>query len=653
MAELQPILNKYIPDLRGNIRVDDILYLVNFPSSGTEEITRYLESDNKDDIARFIEVIGRIDDNNNNLHFSVSFLKCLQNSKASGIHITAEQMISEAEKVFPKIREHFLPPSLTKSGTKQSETSCNYLRDDIANVRPSTSTPRSSTQADIGITSSHGELKILTTINGQPRSQNSRHSVTQNEIGLFCAGKEIEDIPNELFLQLVMELNKDKQWEKFGNKMGLKRKEMKEFEKSEDPAKMLLDYVGDRTLGELVYTFQAAGIPEIPQKLNISLKEEPTGTKLRSLENEEHGKLEKFLNENKRWELLANKLQLKRRQVAKLERKDNPAKSILDDHRHLTTEQLYIKMQDAGLHFDSANENPTTNVHWSDGLPTQRLRYINNLDEEIKTQEEEQLPLNITESISESITDNTNSNKLFPSFESSSVLSTGRFEVRDGSFGEHSITYLKNVASQERTELLEPNRDVLPLIVLSNVDLDNRGGADSPENTETIPVSEHLDNGQHMSQVSVIVSSEKPIVTCPEDETQSEKNPEMATTTSLNDADAQYRTDEFRDIQNSVPYTSENHCSRVDNPVNEAKNDEHPEKAAQILSSRKKETTRTAITATNLSSPSDTNDSEEKNPEQECAALINDGTAQIVGTGYRDLQNSLPDSLSSDEMEEN
>lgn len=151
MADLQPILNKYVPDLRGNIRVQDILFLVNFPSSGTEEITRFQDSDNNEDIARFIEVIGRVDDDNNNLHFSISFLKCLQNSKASGIQKIAEKMISEAEKVFPKIRENFYPPSLTKSGTKQSETSC-------VRPRPSTSTLQSSTQADIGITSQHPNL---------------------------------------------------------------------------------------------------------------------------------------------------------------------------------------------------------------------------------------------------------------------------------------------------------------------------------------------------------------------------------------------------------------------------------------------------------------------------------------------------------------
>lgn len=315
-------------------------------------------------------------------------------------------------------------------------------------------------------------------------------------------------------------------------------------------------------------------------------------------------------------------------------------------------------MQDAGLQFDPANENPATNVQRSDGLPTQRFRYMNDLDEEIKTQEEQRCSLNITESISESITDNTNSNKLIrPSFESSSISSTGRFDVcsnveGEGSLGEHGLTDLKSVVTQERTGLLELNSDVLPSIDPSNLDLDNNGGSDSPENTETTPKSEHLDNGQHMSQVSVILPSEKPIVTCPESEMQSEKNREMIATTLLNDADAQYRTDEFRDIQNSFPYTSENHCSRVVNPENKAENDEHPEKAATMLSSTKKDTTHTTIPATHISSPSDTNDSEEKNPEQECAALINDGNAQIMGTGYRDLQNSLPDSISSDVREQ-
>lgn len=86
-------------------------------------------------------------------------MKCLQNLETSGIHKIAEEIISEAEKVFPKIREYFLPPSLTKSkSSKQSETSYNYLRDDIANVRPSTSTIRSSTPADIEVTNSHPEL---------------------------------------------------------------------------------------------------------------------------------------------------------------------------------------------------------------------------------------------------------------------------------------------------------------------------------------------------------------------------------------------------------------------------------------------------------------------------------------------------------------
>lgn len=70
MAALQPLLKKYVPKLREkDIRVDDILSLVNFPSSGTEEITLFRDSDKKEDIARFIQVIGRIDDKNNNLHF--------------------------------------------------------------------------------------------------------------------------------------------------------------------------------------------------------------------------------------------------------------------------------------------------------------------------------------------------------------------------------------------------------------------------------------------------------------------------------------------------------------------------------------------------------------------------------------------------------
>ncbi|XP_063419855.1 uncharacterized protein LOC134705016 [Mytilus trossulus] len=655
MAALQPILNKYVPDLRGNIRVDDILSLVNFPSSGTEEITRFRDSDKKEDIARFIEVIGRIDDNNKNLHFSVSFLKCLQNSKAAGIHKIAEKIISEVEKDFPKIREYFLPPSLTKS-SKQSETSFNYLRDDIANVRPSTSTIRSSTQGDIEITNSHRELKFLTARNLQSHSQNHRKTVPQNEIGCFFAGKEIEELPNVLFTQLVLELNIDKHWETIGNKMGLKRKEMREFENAENPAKTFLDHVSDRTLGELFQTCQAVGINELIQKLNISLIEEPTGTKLRSLENEEHGKLEKFLNEDKRWELLANKLQLKRKEVAKLERKDNPAKYILDDLRHKTTEELYILMQGAGIQFDTTDENPTTNVQQSDVLPTQRFGYMNDLDEEIKTQEQ-QCSLNITESITESITDNTQSNKPNPfqlTIESSKIPSTGRFdacpnEEGERSADEHGFTALKTVVTQERAELLDPNSDVLPLINPSHIDLDNRGGADSPENTETTLKRGYLDNGQNMSQAAVNLPSEKPIVTCPENETQYEKNPEMAASALHNDANAQYRADEFRDIQNSVPYTSENHYPRIANPVNRAENDEHPEKAAKMLSSTKKNSN---IPASNISSPSDTNDSEEKNPEQECAALINDGNAQIRGTGYRDLQNSFPNSMSSNEREE-
>lgn len=48
-------------------------------------------------------------------------------------------------------------------------------------------------------------------------------------------------------------------------------------ENTKEPAKLFLDYVGDRPMGDLVHAFQAAGIYEIIQKLNISLKEEPTG----------------------------------------------------------------------------------------------------------------------------------------------------------------------------------------------------------------------------------------------------------------------------------------------------------------------------------------------------------------------------------------
>lgn len=162
MAGLQPILNKYTPGLRGIIRVEDILSQVHFPSSGTVEITRFRNSDKNEDIDILIEVIGRIDDNNNtgnDLSCSVIFLKYLQKSKVSGIRLIAEQIISEAENVFPNIREHFLPPSLTKSGTNQPETSPSYLTGDIANVRPSTLVPRSSTHADIaGIPSPHGNL---------------------------------------------------------------------------------------------------------------------------------------------------------------------------------------------------------------------------------------------------------------------------------------------------------------------------------------------------------------------------------------------------------------------------------------------------------------------------------------------------------------
>lgn len=282
---------------------------------------------------------------------------------------------------------------------------------------------------------------------------------------------------------------------------------------------------------------------------------------------------------------------------------------------------------------------------------------MNDLDEEMQTQEEQQCPLNITESITESITDNTHSNKpspIQPTIESSSISSTGRFDVcpnveGESSVDEHGLTALKTVVTQERTELLDPNNDVLPLINPSHIDLDNRVGADSPENTETTPKSGYLNNGQNLSQAAVTLPSEKPIVTCPENETQSEKNPEMAASALHNDANAQYRADEFRDIQNSVPYTSENHYPRVANPINKAENNEHSEKAAKMLSSTKNNST---IPASNISSPSDTNEPEEKNPEQECAALINDGNAQIMGTGYRDLQNSFPDSMSSNEREE-
>lgn len=159
MAGLRPIFDKYSPELRENIKVEDILTQleVHFPSSRTEEINRFRNSDKKEDINILIEVIGRIDDNgNNDLSCSVSFLKCLQMSKASCIRLIAEQIISEAEKVFPDIRLRFLPPSLSlaESGTKIHETPCSYLRGDVANVKP-----RSSTQgSDIGIPSPRGDL---------------------------------------------------------------------------------------------------------------------------------------------------------------------------------------------------------------------------------------------------------------------------------------------------------------------------------------------------------------------------------------------------------------------------------------------------------------------------------------------------------------
>lgn len=286
---------------------------------------------------------------------------------------------------------------------------------------------------------------------------------------------------------------------------------------------------------------------------------------------------------------------------------------------------------------------------FTDSLTTQRYNE-NNVHEEITAQDVKQFPPNTEESRSENTHDNNNSNTLTPPMDLSSFSSTSRFSSssnasREGSSRENSLTHLKNCASHEQMESSAPNIDALPFDDPSNLDLDKS----MSENTEITPVSDNLDNDLYMSRVLVNLTSDKPIVTCPEIETQSEKNPETAATALLNDAYAQYDAGEFRDIQNSIPCSSENNCSRVANPVIEVENYNSSEQAATNCEFLEREYNTTTNPATNISSPTNTYDSEEKNPEQECDALINDGTAQVMGTEYRDIQNSLPD---IDEMEE-
>lgn len=340
---LPSILLKCLPDILKKVPINDIIDHISLCLSKSDIDELRLSTGtkkNEEAVTQFVKIICDSKDCSTRV---VNFIKALQRDKRCIDDV--DKILLEIKTVDEHIYQIFRPSDIEER-----------TYPDVTPVVPSTRYTVDNKEIGAGINSG-------VNCNQVDQSLAHDHADTHNragKTGFNAVNKHFERIGRQLPIRLLHirydgvynslaeELNIGNKWISICNEMHLQRKIVKKCEESEYPAMSLLNHIGQLTIFDLLQCFDEAVRRSILKQIKVELIEEQFA-KLQTLENEQYEQLADMLNKESKWKRLANKLRLTREDVITLGNKDNPAMALLDNIRHLTWEQFFQHLVEAGL----------------------------------------------------------------------------------------------------------------------------------------------------------------------------------------------------------------------------------------------------------------------------------------------------------------